>query len=106
MGWLGNEPFRDKQFALTLWDNSWQLNGGQYIDNEQREILKKRSSTLIKSGDVFEIHFDFINMESLLYFNNEFVTILYKNIPSKLVPAVVICNGEQVTTSKWELTYR
>ena len=113
--WLGNEKLN--QSALNYFYSStehysdegfdrWALCGNAE-DQVGRELLSKKcDDKVMKEGDVLEIHFDFDKMESSLYYNGEFITVLYKNIPSVLVPAVTWVEDTQISTIKWELTYK
>ena len=98
--WLGNDPYRLNHFSLSY---GCELKGG---DPCMGTISSKWSTAKIDIGGKFEIHFDFDKFQSLFYYNDEFMGIMYTGLPSKLVPAVVICNGHIVTTTKWELVYR
>eukprot|EP01084_Bolivina_argentea_P263871 446797_1 len=106
--WLGNSPYQSQQFCLQMDSiytaNSWSHNGGEL--NNQIVDLKNTSSGNVKVGDTISIHFDFNKMESLVFYNSKFIGVLYKNIPSKLIPAIVIANSHKITTTKWELMFK
>ena len=101
--WMGNSPCTKYQFCLHSYHNTVKLHGGNKCKGS---ISSKLNSTKIKVGDRYEIHFDFDKMQSLLYFNDKFMGIMYKDLPQKLVPAIVMLSGHQITATKWELIYR
>lgn len=88
--------------TIELWINSCQF----YHSEKSTGCKIIKLANYINVGDSFEIEFDFIKKISKFYINNKFMGIMYKKLPSQIIPIVILANSHQITTTKWELTYK
>eukprot|EP01084_Bolivina_argentea_P013470 25286_1 len=56
-----------------------------------------------QSGDRFKLKIDFTNKQIQLYYNDEFIGILYKDIPNKLVPTVAFYSPIEMSCTLFQL---
>lgn len=86
------------QFTVELWMNNWRVNS---INNYKLIPL-----TNVNHQDKFKIYFNFQKNKSSFYVNDKPMGIIDSNMPSQLIPIIILSNNQKVTTTKWELTYK
>lgn len=55
-----------------------------------QDLLDGKDPKEFKEGDIFKLKFDFVKMEVLLYYNDEFINVAFSNIEPVIIPAICI----------------
>ena len=102
--WLGNPPYQSTHFGLSLCPLADDI--GDYDAEVNWELIGSHATANIENaelenGNTLSVDFDFTMKSASFYHNGEPVKgAVYRNLPTKILPVMIICNGLRFTTRK------